>query len=38
LRATDDAERRFLAPLGDAEARRFRRALQTLIAAGPKPR
>jgi DNA-binding MarR family transcriptional regulator len=38
LRATHDAERRFLAPLGDAEARRFRRALQTLIAAGPKPR
>ncbi len=38
LRATHDAERRFLAPLGDAEARRFRRALQTLIAAGPNPR
>jgi DNA-binding MarR family transcriptional regulator len=38
LRATRDAERRFLAPLGDADARRFRKALQTLIAAGTRPR
>jgi DNA-binding MarR family transcriptional regulator len=32
LRATHDAERRFLAPLGDEEAGRFRKALRTLIA------
>lgn len=31
--ARDQAERRFLAPLGDAEAARFVRALQTLVAA-----
>jgi len=31
--ARDRAERRFLAPLGDAEAARFVRALQTLAAA-----
>jgi DNA-binding MarR family transcriptional regulator len=32
--ARDAAERQFLAPLGDAEAARFVRALQTLAAAG----
>lgn len=32
-RARDRAERRFLAPLGDADAARFVRALQTLVAA-----
>ncbi|SRR6266536_1174540 len=35
LRATRDAERRLLAPLGDAEAKRFRDALRTLIAPEP---
>jgi DNA-binding MarR family transcriptional regulator len=38
LRATRDAEGRFLAPLGDAGARRFREALQALVASGAKPR
>jgi DNA-binding MarR family transcriptional regulator len=32
--ARDRAERQFLAPLGDAEAARFVRALQTLVTAG----
>src|SRR6266699_5296202 len=34
-RATREAERRFLAPLGDAGARRFRQALRTLVAPAP---
>lgn len=32
MRATHDAERRFLAALGDAGAKRFREALRTLVA------
>ncbi|HZD38293.1 MAG TPA: MarR family transcriptional regulator [Actinomycetes bacterium] len=36
--ATRDAEARFLAPLGDADAKRFRDALRTLIASGARPR
>jgi DNA-binding MarR family transcriptional regulator len=35
LRATRDAERRLLAPLGDAEAKRFKEALRALIAPAP---
>ena len=38
MRATRDAERRFLAPLGDAGAERFRDALRSLIAAGARTR
>jgi DNA-binding MarR family transcriptional regulator len=33
-RASDDAERRFLAPLDDAAARRLRDALQRIVTAG----
>jgi hypothetical protein len=34
-RAADDAERRFLAPLGQAGARRFTDALRILFPAPP---
>src|SRR6266540_3921120 len=37
-RATREAERRFLAPLGDDDAARFRDALRTLIVAAPSGR
>jgi DNA-binding MarR family transcriptional regulator len=33
--ATEDAERRFLAPLGDAGAKRFRDALRSLVSRPP---
>jgi hypothetical protein len=37
-RATEEAERRFLAPLGDAAAKRFRDALRALISPPPTRR
>ncbi len=38
MRASRDAERRFLAPLSDSEAKRFREALRTLVAPSPRRR
>jgi DNA-binding MarR family transcriptional regulator len=35
VRAAEDAERRFLAPLDDASAQRLREALQRVVIAGP---
>lgn len=36
IRAADEAERRFLAPLGPAEAERFKNALRALLSTPPR--